>query len=133
MSITIPQLVAEGLTTAAINIGASTNAIKLARATAAAQVAAFFAAAGQGNIAQANQQVATLIAGITDPGIEQTAADLWSVGQPFLQAEYSVAENVPILGGSLQNALAAIGTGMASVAGGYIAKYNVPASAAKPA
>lgn len=124
MSVTIPQLVAEGLTTAAIDIGASSDAAKLSRAQAAAQVAAFFTAAGQGNISQANQQVTTLIAGLSDPGLEQTATDLWSIGQPFLQAQYSIAQNVPILGGSLQNAFAAIGAGMAAVAGGYIAKLT---------
>lgn len=129
-TVTIPQLVAEGLTTAAIDIGSKTNAVKLARAQAAAQVSAFFTSAGQGNIAEANQQVQTLIAGITDPALEQTASDLWSIGQPFLSAEYSVAQNVPILGGSLQSALAAIGAGMGAVAGAYIAKYSTPAPAA---
>jgi hypothetical protein len=127
-TVTIPQLVAEGLTTAAIEIGAKTPAAKLARAQAAAQVAAFFTAAGQGNIAQANQQVQTLIAGITDPGLEQTATDLWSIGQPFLSAQYALAQNVTILGGSLESALGAIGSGMAAVAGAYIGKYSTPAA-----
>jgi hypothetical protein len=130
MTVTIPQLVAEGLTTAAIDIGAKTVAVKLARARAAAQVAAFFTAAGQGNITQANQQVQTLIAGITDAGLEQTALDLWSIGQPFLSVQYSLAQNVPILGGSLESAFTAIGAGMASVAGAYIGKYGTPAPAA---
>jgi len=124
MTVTIPQLVAEGLTTAAIEVGAKDDATKLSRAKAASAVAAFFSAAGAGNIAQANQEVATLIAGITDPGIEQTASDLWSIGQPFLQAQYMLVTNIPILGGSLENALAGIGAGMASVAGGYIAKLT---------
>lgn len=119
----IPYLAAEALTAAALSQGSS-NADKLARAQTASQVAAFFSAAGKGDVTGANAQIATAVAGIKDPGLQKVASDLWSTGQPFIQAEFNIAANVPILGGSLTQALTDIGAGMASVAGAYIAQYG---------
>lgn len=118
----VPQLVAESLTTAAITIGAKDNATKLARAKTAAQVAAFFTAAGKGDIQGASQQVQTWIPTINDPGAQQLASDLWSVGRPFLDAELT------LLDGFLEGAFASIGLGMSSVAGAYIGKLSTPAA-----
>lgn len=122
----IPYLAAEALTAAALSQG-STDADKLARAETASQVAAFFTAAGKGDVSGANAQITTAISGIKDPGLQKVATDLWSTGQPFIQTEFNIAANVPVLGGSLTQALTDIGAGMASVAGAYIAKYGTSA------
>ena len=115
----VPYFVAEALTAAAISAGSSA-ADKQARAKVASTVAAFFTAAGSGDIAGANSEVATAIAGISDPGLQKVATDLWSAGQPFIQAQLQVTENVPVLGGSLTQALTDVGAGMASAAGAYL-------------
>lgn len=120
----IPFLAAEALTASAIPLIAKDNAGKLAAAQTAAQVAAFFTAAGKGDFTGANAQLSTFIANIKDPGLGQLAADLWSTGQPFIQAEEQVLQNIPVLGGSLQQALADAGAGIASVAGAYIGKLT---------
>lgn len=118
--VSAPNYIAQLLTAAAISIGASSNTVKLARAQVAAQVAASFTAAGSGNIAAVNQQVATLISGISDPGLQAVATNLWSIGEPFFQIELNVAEAT----GVLADALGAIGAGMAQIAGAYISKYG---------
>lgn len=125
----IPYFAAESLTAVAISQG-STDADKLARANTASQVAAFFTAAGKGDVASANSQVSAVIAGIKDAGLQKVASDLWSAGQPYLQVELNVAENVPVLGGSLVQALSDVGAGMASAAGAYLSAASVKKAAA---
>jgi hypothetical protein len=126
----IPYLAAEAVTAAVISQGSS-DADKQARATTASQVAAFFSAAGKGDITGANAQVASAIAGIKDPGLQKVAEDLWSTGQPYLQVELNVVENTPVLGGSLQQALADVGSGMASSAGAYLTSGAAKKAAAQ--
>lgn len=116
----IPYLAAEALTAAAINIAGKDAAGKLAAAQTASTVAAFFAAAGKGDISAANAQVSTAIASLKDPGLQKLATDLWSAGEPFVQTELTVYENTPVLGGSLEQALSDTGAGMAAVAGAYL-------------
>jgi hypothetical protein len=131
MTTQAPQLVAKIATTAIISIGAKDNATKLARAKIAAQVAAFFTAAGQGNIAALNQEVSTAIGQLKDPGFDDVAQSLWSVGEPFLEVELAVTENTPVFGGSLADALTGVGAGMAEVAGRYISAYGTSAPKAE--
>lgn len=119
----VAYLAAEALTAAAI----SRQTDKVAAANVAANVSAFFSSAGKGDVAGATNAVQIAIANIKDPGLAKLANDLWSAGQPFLQADLQVAENVPVLGGSLSQALTDVGSGMAAAAGAYLA----PAPAGK--
>lgn len=122
------QILAEGLTTAAISIGAASSAVKVARAKAALGVSSYFTILGAGNISGATTQLTNLVKSISDPGIQQTVTDLVSIGEPFLAAEAQGLEDTPLIGESIEATLTNIGAGMATIANAYIA-----ASAAKPA
>jgi hypothetical protein len=64
--------------------------------------------------------------------LQAVATQLWTAGQPFVQAEITVGENVPILGGSLEQALTDIGAGMSTVAGAWISKLSQTTTADSP-
>jgi hypothetical protein len=107
------------------------NADKLARAKTLANVASFFAAAGKADFTSINAQVTTAISGISDPGLQQVATTAWNVASPYVQVDITLEENVPVLGGSLEQALTDIGAGMATVAGGWIGKLQSATPEAK--
>src|SRR5262249_60332247 len=93
----IPFLAAEALTASAIPLIAKDNAGKLAAAQTAAQVAAFFTAAGKGDFTGANAQLSTFITNIKDHGLRQLTTDLWSTGQPFIQTEEHARQHTTAL------------------------------------
>jgi hypothetical protein len=130
MSKSFEQIAAEGLTTAAIVIGASSTAVKLARAKAALSVAGYFQTLSTGNMASATEQLGALITGIKDPGISQTVSDLVAIGEPFISAEAQALELTPIVGSEINTVLASVATGMSSIANSYIAAYTAQGKAA---
>ena len=121
----IAYLSAEALTAAVLAAQSAAN--KQSAAQTASNVAAYFSALGKGDATGASQEVATAITSIKDPGLQKVASDLWSAGQPFLQLELQTAENLPVIGGSLQQAFTDIGAGMASVAGAYLTQLKAKA------
>jgi hypothetical protein len=117
-------------TTVAIDIGAKSNADKLARAQAALKVSAIFQTASTGDLATSAQQLEALLTGSTaDPGVAQVISDLANVGNVFLQAKLAVVEATPLLGSEITAIAGNVATGMASIAQAYITKYTPATSA----
>ncbi|MGH2518308.1 MAG: hypothetical protein ACRDF8_00770 [Chloroflexota bacterium] len=126
------QLIAQTLTTAAIDVNAASSAVKLARAITAQSVAGILATAATGDLATANAQLAALIGAIGDPGLNLIAQNLWAIGSTLLQAEAIVLAATPVLGATVKGILSDVSTGMSQVAAAYIAAYGAP-PASKPA
>lgn len=114
----LAYLATEALTAGVLAAQSAAN--KQPAAQTASNVAAYFTALGKGDAVSAQQEVSTAITSIKDPGLQKVATDLWAAGQPFLTLELQTVENLPVLGGSLQQAFTDIGAGMASVAGAYL-------------
>lgn len=119
-------LIAEFATAVAISKG-STPADKLARAQTAASIGAFFTAVGADNFTEITAQVQTAIANIKDAALAQFATNLWSLGQPVLQAQLNINAAIPLLGGSLEAWASDTGAGISASAGAAITQYSAAA------
>lgn len=112
-------LIAQGVTAIEINRG-STPADKLARAQVAATIAAYFTAAGTGNFAEINAQVATAISKIADAATAQFATNLWGLATPWLQIQANAAAWIP----AFDQVATDVGGGMGVSAGEAITQYT---------
>lgn len=123
MSITLKsvgQLLVEGATVAAIDIGASSAAQKYARAQVALQAAAVFASISSGDLAGglATAQAA-LLAKVTDPGQVALLQGLFTIGNAQITVASQAASVVPLLNATAQGVASEIAAGITAIASTY--------------
>lgn len=120
----------------AIKVFAKTPAAKVAAAEVAVQVASVFQDVANGAVQSINTEIASLISGISDPGLKTVATNLAALSQPYLQAEIAVIKGMPGVGLALDSGLTAAAAGINQVAQAYIdaaAAAKNAASSADPA
>ena len=116
----VAQLVVEGATLAAIDIGATSPAQKYARAQVALAVAAGFTALSSGDVTGAVEQIQTaVLSKVTDPGQVALANSLFNVGGIFISAAAAANGALPLLNATWQGVAGEIATGITAIASSY--------------
>jgi hypothetical protein len=117
----VGQLLAEGATLAAIDIGASNAADKYARAQVALQVAAAFTSIAAGDLAGALATAqAALLAKVTDPGQVALIQGLFTIGNAQIQVVSQATTVIPLLSATAQGVAAEVAAGITAIASTYV-------------
>lgn len=123
MSITLKsvgQLIVEGATVAAIDIGAANAAVKYERAQVALQVAAAFTALSSGDVSGALAQAQTaLLSKVTDPGQVALIQGLFTIGNAQITVASQAATVIPLLSATAAGVASQIAAGITAIASTY--------------
>lgn len=129
MSITLKsvgQLMAEGATLAAIDIGAKDATDKYNRAQVALQVGAAFTAIASGDVAGGLATAQGAILGkVTDPGQVALVQGLFAVGVQQLQVASLASSAIPLLNATVTGVATEVAAGITAIA----SAYKAPAAA----
>lgn len=116
----LPQLVIEGATLAAIDLGAKDDAEKYSRAQVALAVAGIFTSLSSGDVATAVTTASeSLLSKIKDPGQVALVTNLANAGSVFIQAASLADGALPLLNATWQGLAGEIAAGVTAIASAY--------------